>query len=486
MEVISTNISGTIRREEKFGRQFLIAPATLIVPGVLNGSQGALLYPESEVGRNVDAWNHTPLVYYHPTDNGENVSARSPEILDKYFIGYIFNATANGKLTAECWFDVNALRKVDPELYRKVESGKSVELSTGLFTRNDVAPKGATHNGREYQFIARDYRPDHVAILPDEQGACSIDDGCGVNVVNEKKSLLRRLGELLGLVDSTPAKVEAPAVNETPKIKPKPIPVKGTNMDRKKTIEWLATNCDCWKGDRETLNKFKDDKLTKLKANAELAGKYTLILNKLKGKPAVNAEGEEAAPGVPYTELAQLLGIDLDPSADPVAFTATLKGILEEIVGKLSGGAAEPPPVEEPAAAMEEDPEKKEEEEMMAAASRKKPLTDNEWLAKAPAGVQAAVKNAMAIEKRERHALIERLTANVVGDHAKATLIKRLNPKPLDELRELSALVPQTNVEAEMPYNYFGAAAPVPVSNHDEDDILVSPEWNWKEIAKGR
>jgi hypothetical protein len=50
-----------------------------------------------------------------------------------------------------------------------------------LFTDNETAPPGASHLGRPYNFVARNYRPDHLAILPDQRGACSIEDGCGLN-----------------------------------------------------------------------------------------------------------------------------------------------------------------------------------------------------------------------------------------------------------------------------------------------------------------
>ena len=35
-------------------------------------------------------------------------------------------------------------------------------------------------NGKAYVGIARNYRPDHLAILPDMKGACSIADGAGL------------------------------------------------------------------------------------------------------------------------------------------------------------------------------------------------------------------------------------------------------------------------------------------------------------------
>ena len=73
------------------------------------------------------------------------------------------------------------MRRKRPALFADLAAGRKIELSTGLFTDNEPARPGATHNGRAYGHVARAHRPDHLAILPDRRGACSVDDGCGVN-----------------------------------------------------------------------------------------------------------------------------------------------------------------------------------------------------------------------------------------------------------------------------------------------------------------
>lgn len=62
-----------------------------------------------------------------------------------------------------------------------------VELSTGLFTDNEV--EAGTWNGEDFVAIARNYRPDHLAILPDKVGACSIKDGAGLLRLNDEHAL---------------------------------------------------------------------------------------------------------------------------------------------------------------------------------------------------------------------------------------------------------------------------------------------------------
>jgi hypothetical protein len=189
VEIIVANLAGQSRHVTQNGREYIVAPLILIVPGVLSGSNGPLLYPPEEVAADPLAWNNMPLVAYHPTKNGVPVSARDPEILESRGIGYVFRThVSNGRLKAEGWFDVELTRKVDTylpdnaKILPRLEAGLPIELSTGLFTYNEPAPEGATWNGIAYSATARNYRPDHVAVLPDQVGACSLRDGCGVMV----------------------------------------------------------------------------------------------------------------------------------------------------------------------------------------------------------------------------------------------------------------------------------------------------------------
>jgi hypothetical protein len=185
MESLTANLTGKVRRVTRNGREYLVAPLTLLSEGTLKGSKGRLYYPFSEISQGASQWDDTPLVAYHPTDNqGNHISGRHPSVLDSKKVGRVYNTVAsNGKLKAEGWFDVERTRSVDPRILDSLESGRPMELSTGLFTRNERARPGSIDSrGREYDYIARGHVADHVAVLPDQRGACSIDDGCGINV----------------------------------------------------------------------------------------------------------------------------------------------------------------------------------------------------------------------------------------------------------------------------------------------------------------
>lgn len=178
---VTSNAAPTYRRERMGGREYIVVPLSMIVPGVLNGSKGPLYYPPGEVSKNVSAWNGIPITLDHPTMNGMPVSGRDPRILDKFGMGFVFQANYQDKLVAEGWFDVENTRRVSPYVYDSLLRRQPLELSTGLFTRNEL--KSGMFAGREYVEIARNYRPDHLAVFDDhKRGACSLQDGCGVLV----------------------------------------------------------------------------------------------------------------------------------------------------------------------------------------------------------------------------------------------------------------------------------------------------------------
>lgn len=250
-ENLTANIAGRIQHKTVNGKSYLVAPLSLIVPGVLAGSKGPLYYPPEEVQNGYQAWEKVPLVVYHPVRNGQNVSAQHPGVLDESGIGFVKNAhiSKQGKLRGYGYFDVEKTKQVDHRIYDRLVAGDPIELSTGLFTTNEPAPRGSNHNGKPYSFIARDYRPDHLAILPDQVGACSLNDGCGVLVNQESKMALRN-------------------ESSTTSLEPEGSHFEGesdmalTADDRVVLVNALIANCDCYKNlGEEVLNGLPDEKL---------------------------------------------------------------------------------------------------------------------------------------------------------------------------------------------------------------------------------
>jgi hypothetical protein len=183
------NRIGKVRAESLGGRQFLVAPVVSICKTVMNGE---MLLPE-EFGRHPASWDGRPVVLGHPLDNrGLPVSANSPDILDQYRIGQVYNTQANGKLKHEIWIDIALAQQTadGKEVLRRLESKQPVEVSTAYF--RDLEGSQGTYNGKQYWGITRNIRPDHLAILLHEKGACSWEDGCGAPRVNMGATQNRR------------------------------------------------------------------------------------------------------------------------------------------------------------------------------------------------------------------------------------------------------------------------------------------------------
>lgn len=247
MEILTVNFAAKARRViGTDGKTYLVAPVTLIVPGVLNGSQGPLYYPADECAKSPERWNGVPLTLDHPLVNGSPVSAFEDGIYDKIGLGILDQVTFNGsKLRGLARFDESRVKERSPTLHSALIQGQPVEISTGLFTTNHP-PEGA-YNGTPYKATARDYRPDHLAILVDKTGACSVKAGCGLLVTHEES-------------DTPPNQTQNTSKGDT-------------NMARAEDIGWLTTNCDCWKDttSKADLEKLSDSQIAKLKVNAEKA-----------------------------------------------------------------------------------------------------------------------------------------------------------------------------------------------------------------------
>lgn len=166
----------------------LVVPVVMMVEGVRNGSAGPILHKIAELGKFPETWNGIPVVIYHPEEDGQPVSANSPEIIDNIAVGKVYNTTVDGKkLKAEVWIDEDKLNSVSKETLANINETTEVEVSLGMFA--DYLDEEGEFEGEKYSKIAMNHRPDHLAILPDQIGACSCKDGCGLGANQNNKNM---------------------------------------------------------------------------------------------------------------------------------------------------------------------------------------------------------------------------------------------------------------------------------------------------------
>lgn len=175
----------------KGGREYLVVPVVMMVEGVHSGSGGPILHLQDNFSQNPSDWNGVPLTAGHPVQNNEYVTVTSVDP-DQWVVGFVDNARVeDGKLKADAWIDRQRAIAINPEVVNYITEGKKLEVSTGAATR-DVETQGE-HNGEQYNAITLEYRPDHLALLPGDQGACSWRDGCGIRT--NKKGVDNEMSE---------------------------------------------------------------------------------------------------------------------------------------------------------------------------------------------------------------------------------------------------------------------------------------------------
>lgn len=497
-ELLTSNISSRQVKHQKLnGREHLVAPITMIVPGVLPGSNGPQLYSLEEVSKDPAVWNHMPLVVNHPVVNGKPVSARSPAILNAYCIGMVLNARIKkGRLVADGYFDIENVKRVDERVLNALESGEVMEVSTGLFLDSEPAPEGATFNGKAYTHVAKNYRPDHLAILPEQVGACSIADGCGL-LVNEK-------GE--ELVANQPSHDD--------------VRMALADLLRERFGEqanvWVVDVFDKEVVYHNSGKLYKVGYMTDLRSDDSVSldteSAPVEVRRVTKYRPVTNETNSGDAPSPASKKVSNDMAKLTDVERGALINTLTancscwskedvsvLNGLsderLKEVValttagqGKTAGTPAAAPPAAPTASPVANAP-------AAPAIAPAKPKTTDDWMAEAPPEIQSAVRNAMAIEQRQKDSIIARLTANVAAEK-RDRLLGRLKAMSLDELTDMELMAPAVNqapgvgggVVARPVGNplYTGAAGAVtnqkPAVSSDED-VLALPTINWAEAV---
>lgn len=167
------------RDDYLLGRHYAVYPVVMLREGVHRGMSGVADYFESNVIANsVNSWAGTPITVNHP-----KASCGEPLILHESWIGSIYNPyydEKNKALKAEAWID----KVYGASLLHTLANGKNIDVSVGVW--GEFAEEEGKWNEETYGARAQSLLADHLAILPDGEGACSWEDGCGIRDYEEK------------------------------------------------------------------------------------------------------------------------------------------------------------------------------------------------------------------------------------------------------------------------------------------------------------
>lgn len=146
-----------------------VAPVIIMVEGVHHGSHGAIYWASHILKENAPKWDGTPVCFNHPQIDGMPVSIR--RMSKDHIIGYVrrpyFDEAKQG---------IRAEVEVNSGLLPQVCNLR--EVSAGVFA--DEQYGAGVWNGEEYRACSITMEPDHLALLTEQEGACSWEDGCGI------------------------------------------------------------------------------------------------------------------------------------------------------------------------------------------------------------------------------------------------------------------------------------------------------------------
>ncbi len=169
-----------VRRETRNGRQVIIVPSATLPDDVV---MNRIKYPADEIEKSFRSLNRTPAPAGHPMVGNRFVSARDPEGINVGYIG-AWNENArreNGRVFLDKVIDVTVANRSDEgkAVIEAIDKGEPIHTSTGLLCNLDEGDNDA------FDFIARNIEFDHDAILLNEDGAATPDQGVGM-MVNSK------------------------------------------------------------------------------------------------------------------------------------------------------------------------------------------------------------------------------------------------------------------------------------------------------------
>lgn len=184
LAINASNISTTTINGQE---HYVIRGAVPIVDDiVMNGG----LYPAEEINKSYQTMERKLMPIGHPMVNGKYVSANDPQALNDYYAGaWAQNVSKAGDKTVNDVYINKAVAETKPDGKRLIArldemiagtNSDPIHLSTGLLLNKEQ--KTGESKGKKYSWVAHNMQFDHIAILLDEPGAGTPDEGVGMFV----------------------------------------------------------------------------------------------------------------------------------------------------------------------------------------------------------------------------------------------------------------------------------------------------------------
>lgn len=173
------------RKETRHNREYMIVPSATLPDGIV---MNEIMYPAEEIEASYKSLERTPAPYGHPRVGNRYVSARDPEGINVGWVG-AWNENVrreNGRVLLDKVIDVEIANRSEQgkAVLEAINKGEPIHTSTGLFLNMEPAS-----GVQEYKFIARNMEFDHDAILLNEQGAGTPEQGVGIFVNSEGQEI---------------------------------------------------------------------------------------------------------------------------------------------------------------------------------------------------------------------------------------------------------------------------------------------------------
>lgn len=189
------NSASNITTETIDGKPHIVVRG--ITPVVDDIVMNRKLYPAAEIEKSYNTLERNPMPLGHPKVDGKHVSARDVRAVNEYHVGaWLQNVShKDGRVTGDMYVNRQYAESSEKgkRLINRLDemiagtNSDPIHISTGLLY-SGIAANGES-KGKKYKEIATNMMFDHVAVLLDEPGAGTPEEGVGIFVNAEGDEL---------------------------------------------------------------------------------------------------------------------------------------------------------------------------------------------------------------------------------------------------------------------------------------------------------